>query len=1332
MAREIFSEEELPASACHSFDRAFKNSRFVNMGTIRDFILKSSVSDTEPGISTVAGKAKEPNNTIPFYKLFTFADSWDKILMIVGTIGAIGSGLAQPLMTLIFGELIDVFGKANKDSIVSEVSKVVLKYIYLALGCGTAAFLQVACWMITGERQTTRIRSLYLTTILQQDIAYFDREVSTGEVIGRMSGDTILIQDAIGEKVGKLIQVVTVFVGGFVIAFTKGWRLSLVMLPIIPFIVMSSGMTYFIRSKMAKKIQNAYVGAANVVQQAVGSIRTVASLTGENKVMSEYKKFLKSSYKSDVVAGTSAGFGTGFVRLIVLWNFGLGVWVGAKMVLQEGYTGGQVFTILLAVIIGSNILGQGAPSLAAFATAQAAAAKMFETMNRKPTIDAYDNKGKILDDIRGDIELRDVCFSYPSRPKEQIFTGFCLFIPSGSTTALVGNSGSGKSTVIGLIERFYEPLGGQVLIDDVDLREIQIKWIRSKIGLVSQEPVLFAGSIRDNIGYGKDGASLEEINDAALSANAYDLISKLPQGFDTVVGENGVQLSGGQKQRVAIARAILKDPRILLLDEATSALDIESERIVQGALEKAMVNRTTLIVAHRLSTIRNADMIAVLYQGKIVERVFRFIAIFRPQGNSIVTTHQLHTPFKLSGTHLELLSDPQGVYSNLINSQEINKNEEGKQDANIIMTQPDNILYSQTTSYVPKERSICNEPSEKLPMYRLAYLNRPEAAALVVGAVFASIYGAIHPVYGLLLSSSIKTYNELPHQLKKDSVFWALMFVFLGAIHVIVYPSMTYLFSVAGMKLIKRVRVMCFEKIVNMEIEWFDRWENSSGAIGARLSTDAYLIRSLVGDFLAELVQGLASVVVGLGIACAASWQLALIVFATIPLLIFNGYVQMRSVRGFSRDAKLMYEEASQVANEAVTNIRTVASFCAQEKVRATYNKKCKQPALNGAKQGLINGIGFGLSICLFYSVFATIFYAGARLFQDGKATSSDVFRVFYALATVAFAISSTSSFAPDWSKAKNAVASVFAILDRKSKVDPSDESGITLECVVGEIEFDRVNFSYPTRPSIQILRDLSLTINSGKGFENRLVGNVKVVALVGESGSGKSTVISLLERFYDPDSGRILLDGIEINKFPVKWLRQQMGLVSQEPILFNNTIQANIASGKVENATESEIIAAAKLANAHQFICGLQQGYDTMVGERGVQLSGGQKQRVAIARAILKSPKILLLDEATSALDVESEKIVEEALDKVMLNRTTIVIAHRLSTIRGADVIAVFKNGSIVEKGNHNALIGIKDGLYSSLVNLHTTCILLLCNTESFSIVLQLQPSSPIPWEGY
>ncbi|KAL8062072.1 hypothetical protein ABFX02_02G122900 [Erythranthe guttata] len=1229
-------------------------------------------------------EAKEPMKTVRFYKLFSFADFRDKILMAIGTIAAIGNGLSQPIMSLILGELTDVFGISKSDDPLSEVSKVSLKFVYLALGCGAAAFLQVSCWITTGERQSARIRSLYLQTILRQDIAYFDQEVSTGEVIERMSSDTILIQDAIGEKVGNFVQGVSSFLGGFVIAFVKGWHLTLVMLTSIPLIVISGGVMYSLSSKIASRAEKSYSNAANVFQQTIGSIRTVASFTGENQAVAKYKKFLDASYKSDLNVCLSSGVGTGSLLFIMFSSFALAVWFGANMILHKGYTGGEVITVLLAVIIGATSLGQAAPPLASFAACQAAAIKMFETINRKPTIDAYDTKGKILNDIIGDIELRDVCFSYPARPKEHIFDGFSLIIPSGTTAALVGQSGSGKSTVISLIERFYDPLAGVVLIDGIDLREFQLKWIRSKIGLVSQEPVLFAGSITENIAYGKDGATLEDIREAAKLANAIDFIDKLPMGLDTMVGENGIQLSGGQKQRVAIARAILKNPRILLLDEATSALDAHSERIVQEALEKIMVERTTVIVAHRLSTVRNADMTAVLHNGKIVEK----------------------------GTHIDLLKYPQGVYSKLIHLQQANEDIDDEHKADISITisfgkessQRISSMHSLSSgssmgvseSALINESPVSSEISKglaKVSIFRLAYFNKAEAPVLIVGVISAIIVGAIMPIFGLILSGVIKAFLELPHKLKKDSEFWAMMFVILGVVSLIAYPSKTHLFGVAGNKLVRRIRLMCFEKVINMEIGWFDEPENSSGVIGARLSTDAAFIRALVGDALALVVENASALVIGLAIAFEACWQLAFIVLAMVPLLFLNGYAQMNSIKGFSRDAKLMYEEASQVVNDAVGNIRTVASFCAQERVLEMYTKKCEGPATNGIKQGLTSGIGFGLSVCFLYLVYATSFYAGARFVRDGKATSSDIFRVFFTLTLVSIAISASSWLAPDSTKAKIAANSVFAVLERKSKIDPSEESGMTLENIDGEIQFEHVNFSYPIRPGVQILKDFSLAINNGK-----------VLALVGESGSGKSTVISLLQRFYDPDSGYITLDRIEIHKFQLKWLRQQMGLVSQEPVLFNDTIRANIASGKGGSATESEIIVAAKLANAHDFISGMQQGYDTVVGERGVQLSGGQKQRVAIARAIVKSPKILLLDEATSALDSKSEKIVQEALDKVMLDRTTIVVAHRLSTIRGADVIAVFRNGSIVEKGNHHTLINVQDGFYSSLVRLHST----------------------------
>ncbi|KAK7388088.1 hypothetical protein VNO78_22893 [Psophocarpus tetragonolobus] len=1247
----------------------------------------------------------ESNKTVPFYKLFSFADSWDYILMLVGAISAVGHGISMPLMTILIGDAIDAFGGNvdNKQVVVHEVSKASLKFAYIGAGSFFAAFLQVSCWVITGERQAARIRGLYLKAILRQDISFFDKETNTGEVVGRLSGDTVLIQEAMGEKVGKFIYYVASFFGGIVIAFIKGWLLSLVLLSSLPLLVLSGSIMSFAFAKMASRGQAAYSEAATVVERTIGSIRTVASFTGEKQAIAQYNKYLTKAYRVGVQEGVAGGFGFGLVRLFVYCTYGLVIWFGGKMVLEKGYTGGQVISVFFAVLTGSMSLGQTSPSLTAFAAGQAAAFKMFETIERQPDIDAYDSSGQQLDDICGDIELREVCFSYPSRPDEQIFNGFSISIPSGTTAALVGQSGSGKSTVISLIKRFYDPQAGEVLIDGINLREFQLKWIRQKIGLVSQEPVLFTCSIKENIAYGKDGATDEEIRAAAELANAAKFIDKFPLGLHTMVGEQGTQLSGGQKQRISIARAILKDPRILLLDEATSALDAESERVVQETLDKIMINRTTVIVAHRLSTIRNADVIAVINQGKVIEK----------------------------GTHAGLTKDPDGAFSQLIRLQEIKReleqhdaNDSGRPEnlgdserqlsqrfsftrslsrgssgrgnsdqhsfkiSNAMTTSPDFFETSKGGPEVPP--SAESHKAQEVSLLRIAYFNKPEIPVLLMGTVAAVATGAILPTVGLLLSHMISTFFEPADELRKDSKFWALIFVALAVGAFICLPLRSYFFAVAGSKLIKRIRLMCFEKIIHMEIGWFDKAENSSGALGARLSTDAAAIRTLVGDALGLLVQDIATAITALVIAFEANWQLSLIVLVLVPLLLINGHLQMKSMQGFSTNAKKMYEEASQVANDAVGNIRTVAAFCAEEKVMELYHKKCVGPIQTGIRQGLVSGTGLGLALFFLFSVYGCSFYAGARLVEKGKTSISDVFRVFFALSMAATAMSQSGFMTPVASKAKSSAASIFGILDQKSRTDPSDESGVTLQEVKGEIEFHHVNFKYPTRPNVLVFRDLSLTVHAGE-----------TVALVGESGSGKSTVISLLQRFYDPDSGQITLDGTEIQKLQLKWYRQQMGLVSQEPVLFNDTIRANIAYGKSGDTTEAEIIAAAELANAHNFISSLKQGYDTLVGERGIQLSGGQKQRVAIARAIVKSPKILLLDEATSALDAESERVVQDALDRVRVDRTTIVVAHRLSTIKDADSIAVVKNGVIAEKGKHDALLN-KGGTYASLVALH------------------------------
>ncbi|KAG8051721.1 hypothetical protein GUJ93_ZPchr0001g31755 [Zizania palustris] len=1096
--------------------------------------------------------------------------------------------------------------------------------------------------------------------------------MSTGQVIERMSADTFLLQDAIGEKVGYLSSVK-------------------------------------LMTRLSTRMQAKYGEAGNIAEQTIGAIRTVVSFNGEKQAITMYNKFIRKAYESTLQEGVLSGLGLGSVMAILFSSYGLAVWYGSKLIIERGYNGGIVISVLMAVMMGAMSLGQATPSITAFAEGQGAAYRMFKTIERQPNIDVCDTTGIILEDIKGDVELKDVYFSYPTRPEYLVFDGFSLQIPSGRTMALVGESGSGKSTVISLVERFYDPQSGEVLIDGVDIRRMNLGWIRGKISLVSQEPVLFSTTIRENIAYGKEDHTIEEIKKAVELANAAKFVDKLPNGLETMVGERGIQLSGGQKQRISIARAIIKNPRILLLDEATSALDMESEKVVQEALNRVIIEKTTIIVAHRLSTVKNADVISVLQHGKMVEQ----------------------------GSHVELMKKPEGAYAQLIQLQGT------QQEAEIPTDDPDMIIRSDSGSRsingksrsqsISFRRSIIKgssfghssrhpipapldlpDPMEfkddqgmeeatnkvsssrkKASISRLFYLNKPEAFVLVLGSVTAAMHGVMFPIFGILISSAIKTFYEPPSELLKDSRFWASMFAVVGASAFVLIPTEYFLFGLAGGKLVERIRSLTFQSVMHQEINWFDKPEHSSGSIGARLSVDALNVKRLVGDNLALNVQSISTVISGFTIAMVANWKLALIITVVVPLVGFQAYAQMKFLKGFNKNAKVKYEEASQVATDAVGGIRTVASFCAEQKVTEAYKKKCESPVRQGIREGVVGGLGFGFSFLVFYFTYALCFYVGAKFVHQGTATFPEVFRVFFVLVLATSGISRTSAIGADSTKANESAVSIFEILDRKSEIDSSSEEGVVIASTVrGDIEFHNVCFKFPLRPNVQIFKDLCMSIPFGK-----------TVALVGESGSGKSTVIALLERFYDPDTGKILFDGVELNTLKVSWLRLQFGLVAQEPVLFNDTIRANIAYGKQgQEASEEEVVAAAEAANAHQFISGLPDGYNTVVGERGIQLSGGQKQRVAIARAVMKDPKVLLLDEATSALDAESEHVVQEALDKAMVGRTTVVVAHRLSTIKGADIISVLKDGVIAEKGRHEELMQIKGGTYASLVELSSS----------------------------
>uniref|UniRef100_A0ACD5V8E6 Uncharacterized protein n=1 Tax=Avena sativa TaxID=4498 RepID=A0ACD5V8E6_AVESA len=584
------------------------------------------------------------------------------------------------------------------------------------------------------------------------------------------------------------------------------------------------------------------------------------------------------------------------------------------------------------------------------------------------------------------------------------------------------------------------------------------------------------------------------------------------------------------------------------------------------------------------------------------------------------------------------------------------------------------------------------EPKLPLPSFRrLLILNAPEWKQALMGSLSAIVSGGIQPAYAYAMGGMISIYFLTDHDEIRDKTrSYTLMFVGLAVLSFLINIGQHYNFGVMGEYLTKRVREHMLTKILAFEIGWYDREMNSSGAICSQLAKDANVVRSLVGDRMALVIQTVSAVIIACTMGLVIAWRLALVMIAVQPLIIICYYARHVLLKSMSKKSIEAQSESSKLAAEAVSNLRTITAFSSQGRILGLFNQAQNGPRKESIRQSWIAGLGLGTSMSLIICTWALDFWFGGRLIVEHQITAKALFQTFIILASTGRVIADAGSMTTDLAKGADAIASVFAVLDRVTEIDPDNPEGYKTEKLKGEVDIIGVDFAYPSRPNVIIFRGLSLSMQPGKS-----------TALVGQSGSGKSTIIGLIERFYDPIEGIVKIDGRDIKTYNLRALRQQIGLASQEPTLFAGTIRENIVYG-TETASEAEIENAARSANAHDFVSNLKDGYDTWCGERGVQLSGGQKQRIAIARVILKNPTILLLDEATSALDSQSEKVVQDALERLMVSRTSVVVAHRLSTIQNCDLITVLDKGIVVEKGTHTSLMskGVS-GTYYSLVSL-------------------------------
>ena len=1222
----------------------------------------------------------------------------DWLFLVLAILGSIGAGCSMPIMSYLSSDVSSDVGNTSEsrdsadnlaamEAIVEDtMDKQVKKQLIYGAISFVCNFFSVCFWSLIGNRCVYNMKKKYFTVILSQEQGWFDSN-NAFEFSTKVQAQLDQVEQGIGDKIGLVLTMIAQCIIGFIFAFISSWKLTLVMLCVAPLIMFFSLFLMFALKKGIILSRKTWETAGGIAEEMLYNIKTVASFANFEYELKKFNAKVEVVWSIDLINSTKLGFAVGFIIFFLNLCIFIAFIYGRTLIRRDynsnkgrDFTGGDVISAAFCTLMGIAGLGMVSPNIKTIQESCAAASDYFNLHDRKPEIDVSQSVERPpLENINGRIEFRNVQFHYPSDPnKRQILKGINLMFEPGKKVALVGESGCGKSTTVNLIERLYDITGGELLIDGIDIRKYDIQYLRSFIGYVQQEPVLFNKSIRENLIFGREeqlraiGDIDQLIQEACDDSYATEFINNLPDTINYVVGIKGSKLSGGQKQRIAIARAILAKPKILILDEATSALDNKSEKEVQRALDNiSQKNVTTVIIAHRLSTIKNADLIYACKGGVVLEQ----------------------------GTHQELL-EKGGYYAGLVRSQ-LAQDEIETQNQKEEMIRKKSSIKRRTTEeevqfvYNEKEISLKESDIPVRPCNVVRELSRFKTD-LILACFGAAVLGCLSPVNGLIMAKAINALNSKYETIRfDDGLKYAFIFLAFAFLQGLGNCLMIWKFMSLGHTLARIYRKKLLRKYLSLHMSYFDVNENSPGSLLTRMSIDTMELNQMLNSIFGVTIQCGAVLVVGLIIGCYYEYRLALIDFCFVPFIVVANVIRRGMMQGSSKKGVKANIEAGGILSECVINTKTIFSFNFQPTALHMYLEAIEFIRQQFYHDAFISGFFVALGNFASFAANAAVYAAAKKYILNGSLDSEDMSVAMSVVTTCAQGISNGMGNIGNLKKAIVAYRSIYSTLDTPSLISPYQEDNLgkaSAMNIQGKIELKNVYFAYPTRPETVILKDVSLVINPGEH-----------AALVGYSGSGKSTIIQLLNRFYDVEDGKgeVLIDGVNIKDYNLYELRKRVGLVSQEPTLFRVSVLENVRYGNL-NATDEDCIEAARKANIMKFFTKdrinevMGDNTKQKVGEKKDPVSGGEKQRIAIARAFLKNPTILLLDEATSALDKDSELEVQKSLDQLCVNRTSVSIAHRLSTIEGCDKIFVLENGRLVEQGTHEELMNLGRKYYT------------------------------------
>ena len=1157
------------------------------------------------------------------------------------------------------------------------------------------------------------------------DFANLDR-MPTGQVVARANSDATLVQGLLSFLPIMSGNVLLLLVS-LVIMFWLSPLLALISLVMTPALLLVS---YQMRNRVFPASWDAQQREGELVQivdEDVNGVRVVKAFGQEQRELQRVADASETIYGSQMRAVRLQARYQPLLQAIPSLGQVAVLALGGWLALHHDLTLGTFLAFSTYVAQLMAPARQLAGLLSVGQQARASVERILQLLDLEPAIvdppDAVD-----LPRLDGAITFAAVDFAYAAG--EPVLRGFDLSIAPGERVALVGPSGSGKSTATMLVSRFYDATAGAVLVDGHDVRSVALASLRRQIGMVFEESFLFSDSIQANIAYARPDATADEVHEAARIAEADRFIRALPNGYDTVVGERGLTLSGGQRQRIALARAVLSDPRILILDDATSAVDAVTEEAINVTLRQVMRGRTTLLVAHRRSTLHLADRIVVVDAGRVVEQgsheyLLENSALYRSLltrledddaervGDSIETLATLSADGTTTAAWGGSGDGEQRRFAaQTIGAPSIGGGLGGGGGGWRSNLAPTPELIERVAALRPVRdlaRADVAAESRPEPDFTLPRLLRGFRRPLLLGLVLVVLDG-LATLAGPVL---VKTGIDNGVSAGSAGVLFAASGVFLLITLADVLDSAgeTFVTGRTAQRVMLSLRIRIWAQLQRLSLDYYER--ELAGRTMTRMTTDVDQFESLIEN---GLLSALVSLVTFLGVGVALlifNFDLGLATLSiVVPLALATVVFRRRAARLYD-DARERVAIANADFQESLSGVREAQAFV-QEATSTSRFRRLGGDYLSSrvAAQRLV-ATYFPFVQFLSAGADAIVLGVGAVLIDHGHLTSGALIAFILYVDLFFSPIQQLSQVFDSWQQTRVSVGRISELMHLHT-LTPAAPDPVDPGPVRGAVAFSGVHFSYPSavvrpdrrraperlgpadprllldaaaataRPP-EALRGIELTVSAGE-----------TVALVGETGAGKSTVIKLLARFYDPDSGAVTVDGRDLRTLDLPAFRRQLGYVPQEAFLFTGTVRDNIAYGR-HDATDAEVEAAARAVGAHDLIAGLPGGYLHQISERGRSLSSGQRQLIALARAELVDPAILLLDEATSNLDLASEARVSEAMQRVSRGRTTIVIAHRLQTARDADRIVVLDGGRVVETGTHDELLG-QDGRYAQM----------------------------------